>query len=277
MPSVSRSISPNNYHLQASDEIEIILGFELEMDIEDFGIGHRQHLDTLVASDDDMEAEATLLTIPSLIEAQWEELSQEERDRLMSEVSAAPTGAASAGYVCHVLRHLENGYNDDAHTTSDVSDDEWHECQEGSPNPFSNSEYELSDNTYTESEHEFSEDNDFQSEGSDAPLLAATSSHEEESEDHRPFYILTNDERDVYFQMADIMRTMEHKVGALPSTAPTAHLCMAWCHFELAMFGIAAEPRIGEVPVRIPVAVNPESASEWAQSVGEVPWEDGFY
>jgi hypothetical protein len=276
MSSVSRSASSINYNLEASDEIDIMLGFGLDMDIEDFQIGHPQHVETLFLNDDDMEAAATLFTINSAMEAQWEELSQEEGVLLMNERLAAATSAASTGYICQGFPYLGNDTNNNAETTKDVSDDEWHECREGSPNPFSDSEYELSDNTYTESEHEFADNNDIQSECSAAPLLAGTRGHEEESEDHRPFYALTKDERDVYFQMTDIVRSLEHKAETVPSVAFSPDFVTAWRHFELAMFGFAANPGIGEVPVGIPVVVDPESASELAQFVGEVPWEIDF-
>ncbi len=273
MSSVSRSASPINYHIDASDDIEIMLELDPEMDIEDFPIGHPQHVENLFPNDDDMEAAATLFTIHSAMEAQWEELSQEERDQLTSEGLAIATGAASTGYICQVFP-FGNGYNDDA---TDVSDDEWHECRDGSPNPFSNSEYELSDNSYAESEHEFADNSDIQSEGSEAPLLAGNCSREEEPEDHRPFYALTQDERNVYFQMAEIVRSLEHKTETLPSVAISPDFVTAWRHLELAMFGFAATPGMGEVPVGIPVLVNPESASELAQFVGEVSWENDFY
>lgn len=211
------------------------------------------------------------------MEVQWEELSQDERDLLINEGLAAATDAASTGYICQVFKAHGNDSNDNAETTSNVSDDEWHECREGSPNLFLNSEYELSDNTCTESEHEFADGNDIQSEGSESPLLAGARSREEESEDHRPFYALTNDERNVYFQMADIMRSLEHKAETLPSVALSPDFVTAWRHFELAMFGFAANPGIGEVPVGIPVVDNPESVFEWAQFVDEVPWEIDFY
>jgi hypothetical protein len=156
------------------------------------------------------------------------------------------------------FQYLGSDADDGVGTTNDVSDDEWHECREGSPNPFSNSEYE------------FSDDNDIQSECSESPLLAATSSHEEQSEDHRPFYALTKDEQDIYFQMDDIVGTLEHRAETLPSVALTPDFVTAWRHFELAMFGFAAEPRIGEVPVRTPVVVNPETAPQRAQSADTV-------
>ena len=277
MPSLSRSASPIKYDLEVYDEIEIMLEFEPEMDIKDLRIRRTQDLETRSLSPNVEElrklptdAEAKPLTIHTVAEAQWQELSQEERDRFMSEGLATATGAASPGYICRVFRYLGYDSDDDADTISDSSDDEWHECREGSPNPFSNSEYELSDNPHTESGHEFADDNNFQSEGSDGPLLAGTHGHEEESEENRPFYALTKDERDTFFHMGNIVRGLEHKAETLPSATLAPDFVMAWRHFEVAMFGIAAEVRIGEVPVRIPVLVNPETAPQWAQSAGTV-------
>ncbi len=209
------------------------------------------------------------MIIHTVAEAQWQELSHEKRDRLMIEGLAA-AGEASSEHICRVFRYLGYDSDDDADTLNESSDDESHECREESPNPFSNSEYELSDNPYTESEHEFADDNSFQSEGSDAPLLAGTHSHEEESEDHRPFYALTKEERDTFFHMENIVRGLEHKAETVPSVTLAPDFVMAWRHFEVAMFGIAAEVRIGEVLVRIPVLVNPETAPQWAQSAGTV-------
>jgi hypothetical protein len=271
MPSLSRSASPINYDLEAYDEIEIMLDFEPEMDIKDLDLETRSispNVEELPKLPTD--AEAKPLTIHTVAEAQWEELSQEERDRLMSEGLAAAAGAESSGHIRRVFRYLGYDSDDDADTISDSSDDEWHECREGSPDPFSNSEYELSDNPYTESEHEFADDNNFQSEGSDAPLFAGIHGHEEESEDSRPFYALTEDERDTFFHLGNIVRGLEHKAETLPSATLAPDFVMAWRHFEVAMFGIAAEVRIGEVPVRIPVLVNPETAPQWAQSAGTV-------
>lgn len=140
MPPVSRSTSRIDYNIEASDEIEIMLELGLDIDIEDFPIGHPEHLETAFPNDDDMEAAATLLTINSAMEAQWEELSQDERDLLINEGLTAATDAASTGYICQVFQAHRNDSNDNAKTTSSVSDDEWHECREGSPNPFLNSE-----------------------------------------------------------------------------------------------------------------------------------------
>ena len=276
MPSLSRSASPINYDIEAYDEIEIMLDFEPEMDIKDLRIRCAQDLETRSLSPNVEElrklptdAEAKPLTIHTVAEAQWQELSQEKRDRLMIEGLAA-AGEASPEHICRVFRYLGYDSDDDADTLNESSDDEWHECLEGSHNPFSNSEYEFSDNPYTESEHEFADGNSFQSEGSDGPLLAGTHGHEEESEDHRPFYALTKDERYIFFQMAGIIQSLERKSETLPSATLAPDFVMAWRHFELAMFGIAAYTRNGEVPVRSPVVVNSETAPQRAQSDGTV-------
>jgi hypothetical protein len=77
--------------------------------------------------------------------------------------------------------------------------------------------------------------------------------------------------------MAEIVRSLEHKAETLPSAALSPDFVTAWRHFELAMFGFTANSGIGEVPLGIPVVVDPESASELAQFVGEVSWENDFY